>query len=466
MKKRNWLFILVLVLFSMFEFLPLNAHAIDNSPAWSFTKFDFSPAGARARGFGGAFVGLANDATAALINPAGLAQLPKKQFALELSSMNSYSEDRPWIKDTTGTVDIDSYTGVSFCSFSLPIFDNLYGSIFYNKLAQQDSTTFLPDAGVIADFKANTHLSISEYGISGATEFGNGRFQVGAGISLVYLDLDNQVNSTQYQSIESVSPTSEIFYSSAGDNGIAYRIGGLWKANENLQIGISANIYPTLDFRTEINDRFVSLSDLYTDSLDGIIDNPLETLTLDDELNIPDIFAVGLSYQLGDNWIFSFETKYTQYSQIKISGISPSSFRETAFQNGTMAPWGQVYLESTPDDYEFEDAWSWHFGCEYLSSIKGIPLAIRLGGYFEQAHAMKYTGKESDYETSDLDNSDLPYAYDGMATRLGDLLDGGDDIWHFTPGIGVVFANSYQIDLSIDLSEEQDECLLSLVYQF
>lgn len=46
-------------------------------------NFDFSNPGARARGIGGAFVALADDSSAALANPAGLAFLDR-QFSLEL----------------------------------------------------------------------------------------------------------------------------------------------------------------------------------------------------------------------------------------------------------------------------------------------------------------------------------------------------------------------------------------------
>ena len=44
-------------------------------------QFSFSDPGARSMGFGGAFVGLADDATAAIANPAGLAQLIKPEVS-------------------------------------------------------------------------------------------------------------------------------------------------------------------------------------------------------------------------------------------------------------------------------------------------------------------------------------------------------------------------------------------------
>ena len=54
-------------------------YAIDNTPLWQGVDFDFSQPGARSRGIGSAFVGAADDATAAVTNPAGLVQLPEMQ---------------------------------------------------------------------------------------------------------------------------------------------------------------------------------------------------------------------------------------------------------------------------------------------------------------------------------------------------------------------------------------------------
>ncbi len=46
-------------------------------------QFSFSDPGARSMGFGGAFVALADDATAAFANPAGLVQLLRPEVSIE-----------------------------------------------------------------------------------------------------------------------------------------------------------------------------------------------------------------------------------------------------------------------------------------------------------------------------------------------------------------------------------------------
>ena len=48
----------------------------------SAQDFNLTGAGARAEGFGGAFIGLADDATAVVWNPAGLAQLERAEASI------------------------------------------------------------------------------------------------------------------------------------------------------------------------------------------------------------------------------------------------------------------------------------------------------------------------------------------------------------------------------------------------
>ncbi len=60
---------------------PLAAQS--NDEIQTGTQFNFSTPGARSLALGGAFLGLADDATAAYTNPAGLAQLVAAEFSAE-----------------------------------------------------------------------------------------------------------------------------------------------------------------------------------------------------------------------------------------------------------------------------------------------------------------------------------------------------------------------------------------------
>src|SRR4051812_39096869 len=103
-------------------------------PAWaqntdieslSGLQFNFGNPGARSLGMGGAFLGLADDATAAEANPAGLTILRKPEFSIE---GRNYLEEQ--VLTTSGTFPDLERTGfshfsdrvqVSFASAVIPV---------------------------------------------------------------------------------------------------------------------------------------------------------------------------------------------------------------------------------------------------------------------------------------------------------------------------------------------------------
>ncbi len=72
--------------------LTAGAPALAQSDFYAFTgiNFNFTNPGARARGIGGAFVAIADDSTASLANPAGLAYLPREVSVEWISDGEEY----------------------------------------------------------------------------------------------------------------------------------------------------------------------------------------------------------------------------------------------------------------------------------------------------------------------------------------------------------------------------------------
>ena len=98
------------------------------------TQFSFSNPGARSLGLGGAFVALADDATAAWANPAGLVQIAKPEVSVEV---RYWSYSTPFVSggrlrgeptgvglDTVDGIQTDTdefdVTGLAFLSFVYP----------------------------------------------------------------------------------------------------------------------------------------------------------------------------------------------------------------------------------------------------------------------------------------------------------------------------------------------------------
>ena len=97
-------------------------------------EFSFSNPGARSMGLGGAFVALADDATAAFANPAGLVQLSRPEISIEglsWSYSNPFTEGGRLTGQPTGILldhtpglrtgrSSSDLSGLSFLSFVYP----------------------------------------------------------------------------------------------------------------------------------------------------------------------------------------------------------------------------------------------------------------------------------------------------------------------------------------------------------
>src|SRR5215471_882181 len=140
------------------------ASAITDSDVNSVIPFNFANPGARSLGMGGAFLGLADDATAAYTNPAGLTQLLEPEISVE-GRHTSYSV--PYLAGGSYTVDPLNTSGLksadansstnnlSFMSVSFPHerwsfafyrnetlrYDNDFGGSF------EGATVDVPDVG-------------------------------------------------------------------------------------------------------------------------------------------------------------------------------------------------------------------------------------------------------------------------------------------------------------------------------
>src|SRR6476659_7541126 len=116
--------------------LPLAAPNTDIE-SLSGLQFNFGNPGARSLGMGGAFLGLADDASAAEANPAGLTILRKPEFSIE---GRNYMQDQ--VLTTSGTypdlvrTPFSNYSDrieLSFASIVAPIGDNFTIGGYYHE---------------------------------------------------------------------------------------------------------------------------------------------------------------------------------------------------------------------------------------------------------------------------------------------------------------------------------------------
>src|SRR5829696_2959655 len=115
MRKLALVFIAVLT-------IPAAAQNVDIE-ALSGLQFNFGNPGARSLGMGGAFVGLADDASAAEANPAGLTRLARPEISVEARSTRNdqtFNTEGDFPDLDTGT--FNSYSRRAEVSFASVVF--------------------------------------------------------------------------------------------------------------------------------------------------------------------------------------------------------------------------------------------------------------------------------------------------------------------------------------------------------
>jgi len=404
-------------------------------------QFNFSDPGARSMGFGGAFVALADDATAAFANPAGLAQILKPEVSIEGRHW-SYStpfteggraEGLPsgfGIDSTIGlrtaTSDVD-ITGLSFLSLVIP--KGRWSLAFYrHDLANfefSSETQGLFGGGTdccqIRDFdmRAANDMDIVSYGLSAAYRV-NDRFDLGLG--LVYYDASFVSNATLFRSDDDsaasiIGPNSylpersvlneRIFFD---DSDTALAAGFLWRLSDKWSIGGVYRQAPELNLGVELTageafDPGVAPGDVLLQSA-GV-------------LEMPRMYGLGLAYRDPDGRL----TVSFQWDQVKYSSIVDS-----------------LRL----DDRAMDDANELHLGAEYVFIDSKPIVALRFGAWLEPDHQLR-------------NNSDNVFAEA--------LLPRGKDEVHLSVGLGLAMPR-FQIDVAADFADHLNTLSLSVIYNF
>src|SRR2546428_10004454 len=142
--RQAWLVMIVLIGMA----LPARGEAggLSNTETFGGFQFNFNNPGARALGMGGAFIGVADDATAAVTNPAGLVILQRPELSGEVkftrfrNNIKAFSNS-PTDAPTATVPDkdfADSSTAPAFFSFVDPT-HRLIVAVFMRELVNFES---------------------------------------------------------------------------------------------------------------------------------------------------------------------------------------------------------------------------------------------------------------------------------------------------------------------------------------
>lgn len=401
----------------------------------SFAGFQFNRSlpGARSLGLGGAFVALANDATAAYSNPAGLTLLESPEVAFEVRHWDTATTYTARGDATVGSAfrpsDFEletskSYTaGPSFASFvyakpharwavavyrhELIDFHSRFSSFGVRK---NENEFFGP-----LDF--STDLEIVNTGVSGSFRI-HDSLRVGLGAS--YYDF--RLSSRQIIR----DPRFTLVAGKEGDDsGIDFNFGVLWDIDPVWTLGAAYRRGP----RFEMNECFpFSSHRCFSGGETGEQPGGFDVTS---ELHVPDQLAVGIAFQPRDTLTFLFE-----YDRIEYSALLEGN------RLGTFTVGGQTY------GFLLEDANELRVGMEILiRRPKGESISLMLGSWYDPDHTITFQAEGRG---------------ESLRLRRAYFLPAGDDEIHYSAGMEVKL-DRYQVNLGIDHSDRIGTLALSTV---
>ena len=419
-------------------------------------EFSFSNPGARSLGLGGAFAALADDATAAFANPAGLVQLALPEVSAEL---RHWRYSTPYIVggrydgEPTGigldTVDglrtavsSEQLTGLSFLSFVYPRGRwsfALYRHLLANFRAQTATEGLFPGelAPRALDRRWSTELDIVSFGAVGAYRLTD-RLSLGFGLVHFHgrLDapfawslpddidtLDGLFGSTTYLPERRVA--DGVMAIDDSDWGLS--AGLLWGFAERWSFGAFYRQGP--EFRLKYDLVGGPLA-----SFLGPAAIPGETpFVITSPMQFPDVYGIGIAYRSQDDRLaVGFEWDRVEYSSI-FSSFDPEVVE-------TVDPDLDLNTYLVADDGD-----ELRLGAEYAFLELAPVVALRAGIWRDPDHRF---------------HSVHPYDPEHRA-----LFQRGEDEMHVAVGVGLAFT-AFQIDLAADFSKLIDTFSLSGILSF
>jgi long-chain fatty acid transport protein len=367
---------------------------------------------------GGAFVALADDATAAYSNPAGLTILERPEVSIEARSWetttihtHSGSAFPGGLQQVELAQSSSRVDGISFLSY-VHVGDSGRWAVALYRHALVDFESAFDSPGVLSTspplfgpFSFSTRLEIQNHGLSGSYQPRDG-LRLGAGVSYFTFDLLTS------QIIFADPPNQHIIVTTAGktgdDGAFGFNLGFLWQVTPVWAIGGAYRQGP----RFEMNEFFRG------------------TFSIDTRFKVPNQFAIGASYQPNDRLTVLFELDRIEYSDLmKGNRLGTGEFGR----------------------FELEDALELRLGAEYLFMLsRGNSVALMAGAWYDPDHTIVFRGACTGT------SSCFRYAY---------FQDTGRDEVHLTAGVGVKMGR-FGFDLGADLSRRVDTVALSSVVRF
>jgi hypothetical protein len=347
-------------------------------------QFDFVNPGAKSLALGGAFAGVADDATAAFANPAGLALLatPEISGELRLSRTTTVALQGGRLSGTITDQGIDTIQGPDFGESTGSRFGARYASAVYphpshrwviagyrhelarvnqrvdqerissNGVFQQDVVETTPQRET--PYTAGRAVTITGYGVSGAYKLSQS-VSIGAGLALYTFSLESDVDETPYTDTfgppdYDAEPLGVLRL--RGDAVAIAPTFGVLVDRGRTRVGVVYRHGASFDFTTQDHD------------------DPPRSATF----RVPHTLAVGFSFRATGRLLVAIEGTRITYSRLVDDFVTE-----------------QARASGQQTRFSVDDGTELHVGAQYaLGRQSGAPVRLRAGGWYDPDHSVHF----------------------------------------------------------------------------
>lgn len=392
--------------------------------------FNFSAPGARSAAMGGAFIALADDATAAETNPAGLTTLLRPEVSFEFKGVE-YTRTVPPAaggEPETGTEFNDRVAIPSFASIVLPVGRMTLG-VFRHELVNYRSRTYgegylyeddQGDSFSLFPYTTDLQMLVENYGGALALQMGPMSLGVAGGMSRLTMELEYL--RYQVQRFQPAYLANQVIVAPEDGSQTGYFVnaGVLIRPSERFAIGGVYRLRP-------------KFSEMRLQSLDAMSQPFDETPDTLFTVNVPDAIGAGITMRPHDLLTLSVDAVWNRYSQV----ADTMSFTFVGSGADTLVA----------EDFVADDGIDYRGGAELIVLVGQTYFALRGGA--------SYTAPSNTYYLGERDATQLLWGTEPTEPVLS-----------YTAGIGTQLFGLLQIDTAATMSEERAEVVISAVMRF
>ncbi|MGA1869866.1 MAG: OmpP1/FadL family transporter [bacterium] len=345
--------------------------------------------GARALGMGGAFIAIADDATAASWNPGGLVQLEEPEFSIVSAYTHRMHENEFGTNPEASGTQLVSYSRVNYLSAAYPfalfgrrmLISPNYQHLFdFTRKASFPLEQHTDTLSLFQNYESRMNGSLSAIGIAYCVQI-TPVFSFGVTLNLWEDGLyKNEWKEKSYQRGSGLLSSDDASYSFSFEikslsrysfSGRNANFGILWDINKRLTMGIVLKT----PFKADLIHTFrCNESLIFPDNPESNIEDSSDD-TSKKKLDMPMSYGIGIAYRFSDNFTAALDIYRTEWSDFILTDSDGNKTSPISLK--------------PPSESDINDTTQIRFGIEHLFIGPKYLIPVRYGIFYDPAPAVK-----------------------------------------------------------------------------